>query len=201
MTTLRRLSVFSALLVFMMTAMSFSLNEKLASTTFRLQNLNVAVDGTSTLHDWTIKSAKGQCEVNFELASDKLTGVSGLNFSIPAESLKSGNNMMDNNTYKALKTKEHKNISYVLTTGSVSQVNGTTFQIRTKGKLTIAGTAKETDIVANAVYNAADKSYTISGNKKIKMSQWGVKPPTVMMGTIKTGDEITISFSAKVVNK
>ena len=180
MTTLRRLSVFSALLVFMMTAMSFSLNEKLASTTFRLQNLNVAVDGTSTLHDWTIKSAKGQCEVNFELASD---------------------NMMDNNTYKALKTKEHKNISYVLTSGSVSQVNGTTFQIRTKGKLTIAGTAKETDIVANAVYNAADKSYTISGNKKIKMSQWGVKPPTVMMGTIKTGDEITISFSAKVVNK
>ena len=109
MTTLRRLSVFSALLVFMMTAMSFSLNEKLASTTFRLQNLNVAVDGTSTLHDWTIKSAKGQCEVNFELASDKLTGVSGLNFYIPAESLKSGNNMMDNNTYKALKTKEHKN--------------------------------------------------------------------------------------------
>ncbi len=109
--------------------------------------------------------------------------------------------MMDNNTYKALKTKEHKNISYVLTSGSVSQVNGTTFQIRTKGKLTIAGTAKETDIVANAVYNAADKSYTINGNKKIKMSQWGVKPPTVMMGTIKTGDEITISFSAKVVNK
>jgi len=201
MTTLRRLSVFSALLVFMMTAMSFSLNEKLVTTSFRLQNLTVAVDGTSTLHDWTIKSAQGQCEVNFELASDKLTGVSGLNFSIPAESLKSGNNMMDNNTYKALKTKEHKNVSYVLTSGSVSQVNGTTYQIKTKGKLTISGTTKETDIVANAVYNASEKSYTITGNKKIKMSAWGVKPPTVMMGTIKTGDDITISFNAKVVNK
>lgn len=201
MTTLRRLSVFSALLVFMMTAMSFTLNEKPVTTSFRLQNLTVAVDGTSTLHDWTIKSAQGQCEVNFELSSDKLTGVSGLTFSIPAESLKSGNNMMDNNTYKALKTKEHKNISYVLTSGSVSQVNGTTYQIKTKGKLTISGTTKETDIVANAVYNASEKSYTITGNKKIKMSAWGVKPPTVMMGTIKTGDDITISFKAKVVNK
>jgi hypothetical protein len=199
MTTLRRLSVFSVLLVFMATAMSFSLNGKLTITTFRLQNLNLSVNGTSTLHDWTIKSAKGQCEVNFELASDKLTGVSGFKFSIPAESLKIGHSMMDNNTYKALKTKEHKNISYVLNSGTVSQVNATTYQIKTKGKLTIAGTAKETDIIANATYNAADKSYTIAGTKKIKMSAWGVKPPTVMMGTIKTGDDINISFTAKIV--
>lgn len=199
MTSFRRLSVFAAFLVLALTTMSFSLNGNLDKTAFRLQNLNLEVKGTSTLHDWEIKSAKGQAEVNMELSSDKLTGITGLNFSIPAESLKSGNSMMDNNTYKALKTDKNKNISYVLTAGSVSQVNGNTFQIKTNGKLTIAGTAKETDLVATAKYNAADKSYTISGEKKIKMSQWGVKPPTVMMGTIKTGDDITITFSAKIV--
>ena len=199
MTSFRRLSVFAAFLVIALTTMSFSLNGNLNATAFRLQNLNIEVDGTSTLHDWTIKSTKGQAEVNLELASDKLTGITGLNFSIPAESLKSGNNMMDNNTYKALKTDKNKNISYVLTAGSISQVNGTTFQIKTNGKLTIAGTSKETDLVATARYNAADKSYTISGEKKIKMSQWGVKPPTVMMGTIKTGDDITIKYTAKIV--
>jgi len=200
MTNFRRLSVFTAFLALALTTMSFNLNGSLDKTVFRLQNLNLAVTGTSTLHDWEIKSAKGQAELNLELASDKLTGISGLNFSIPAESLKSGNNMMDNNTYKALKTDKHKNISYVLTAGSVSQVNGSTFQIKTNGKLTIAGTTKETDLVATAKYNAADKSYTISGEKKIKMSQWGVKPPTVMMGTIKTGDEVTIKYNAKIVN-
>ncbi|MGV3658424.1 MAG: YceI family protein [Chitinophagaceae bacterium] len=199
MTSFRRLSVFAAFLVIALTTMSFSLNGNLNATAFRLQNLNIEVDGTSTLHDWTIKSTKGQAEVNLELASDKLTGITGLNFSIPAESLKSGNNMMDNNTYKALKTDKNKNISYVLTAGSISQVNGTTFQIKTNGKLTIAGTSKETDLVATARYNAADKSNTISGEKKIKMSQWGVKPPTVMMGTIKTGDDITIKYTAKIV--
>ena len=200
MTTFRRLSVFSTFLVLMLTTMSFSLNGNGDKTAYRLQNLNIGVTGTSTLHDWEIKSAKGQAEVAFELASEKLTGISGLNFSVPAESLKSGNSMMDNNTYKALKTDKFKTINYVLTSGSVAAVDGNTFQIKTSGKLTIAGTAKETDLVATAKYNAADKSYTITGSKKIKMSQWGVKPPTVMMGTIKTGDDITIKYSAKIAN-
>lgn len=200
MTNFRRISVFTGFLALALTTMSFNLNGSLDKTAFRLQNLNLAVTGTSTLHDWEIKSAKGQAEVNLELASDKLTGITGLNFSIPAESLKSGNNMMDNNTYKALKTDKFKTINYVLTAGSVSQVNATTFQIKTNGKLTIAGTSKETDLVATAKYNAADKSYTIVGEKKIKMSNWGVKPPTVMMGTIKTGDDITIKYSAKIAN-
>lgn len=200
MTNFRRISVFTGFLALALTTMSFNLNGSLDKTAFRLQNLNLEVTGTSTLHDWEIKSAKGQAEVNLELASDKMTGITGLSFSIPAESLKSGNNMMDNNTYKALNTSKHKNISYVLTAGSVTQVNGTTFQIKTNGKLTIAGTSKETDLVATARYNAADKSYTITGEKKIKMSNWGVKPPTVMMGTIKTGDDITIKYSAKIAN-
>ena len=179
--------------------MSFSLQGSLDKTAFRLQNLNLEVTGTSTLHDWEIKSTKGQAEVAFVLASDKLSGIAGLNFSIPAESLKSGNSMMDNNTYKALKTGQHKNISYVLTSGNIAPVDGNTFQIKTTGKLTIAGTTKETELVATAKYNAADKSYTVTGTKKIKMSQWGVKPPTVMMGTIKTGDDISITFNAKIV--
>jgi len=199
MKNFQRFGVFSAFLILVFSSMSFALQGNLDKTAYRLQNLNLEVTGTSTLHDWEIKSAKGQADVNFVLASDKLTGISGLNFSIPAESLKSGNNMMDNNTYKALKTDKFKTINYVLTAGSVTQVDGATFQIKTSGKLTIAGTAKETDLVATAKYNAADKSYTITGNKKIKMSQWGVKPPTVMMGTIKTGDDITISYSAKVI--
>lgn len=179
--------------------MSFSLHGNRNTTAFRLQNLNLAVTGTSTLHDWEIKSTKGQAEVAFVLVSDKLTGISGLNFSIPAESLKSGNSLMDNNTYKALKTGEHKNISYLLTTGNIASIDGNTFQIKTTGRLTIAGTTKETDIVATAKYNAADKSFTVTGSKKIKMSQWGVKPPTVMMGTIKTGDDINITFNARIV--
>jgi hypothetical protein len=125
--------------------------------------------------------------------------VSALNFNLQAESLKSGNNMMDNNTYKALNTSKHKNISFVLSSAKVNALNATTYQIKALGKLTIAGTTRETDLVANAKYNPADKSFTVTGTKAMKMTEYNVKPPTVMMGTIKTGDAINISFNTKIV--
>jgi len=65
------------------------------------------------------------------------------------------------------------------------------------GKLTIAGTVKHTDLVATAKYNPADKSLTITGIKKMKMTDYNVDPPKALMGTIKTGNEIAISFNLK----
>ncbi len=199
MTSLRRLSVFSTLMILFITTLSFNLKGDRFSPSYRSQILSIAVEGTSTLHDWTIKSDKGQCDATLVLANDKLTGLSALNFSVAAESLKSGNSMMDNNTYKALKTGTHKDISFVLTSAVVNAVDAATYQIKASGKLTIAGSTKETDLVATAKYNAADKSFTVSGIKKLKMSEYGVKPPTVMMGTIKTGNDVTISFNTKII--
>jgi hypothetical protein len=31
------------------------------------------------------------------------------------------------------------------------------------------------------------------------MTDYGVSPPTAMLGTIKTGNDITVSFSSKIV--
>jgi hypothetical protein len=47
-------------------------------------------------------------------------------------------------------------------------------------------------------FNPADRSFTISGTKVIKMTDWKVKPPVVMFGTIKTGDQITIGYNLKI---
>src|SRR5688572_28083809 len=71
MTTLRRISDFTGFLALMLTSMSFSLDGNLDKTDFRLQNMSLQVTGTSTLHDWQIKSTKGQAEAAFVLAADK----------------------------------------------------------------------------------------------------------------------------------
>ncbi|MBD0351341.1 MAG: YceI family protein [Flavisolibacter sp.] len=196
----RRMSVPSIALFLIMTMMSFTLKGSLTDVKFHSQSLSLTVSGTSTLHDWDEKSDKGRCEVLLVIDNnDKLTGISGLNFSVQAESLKSGHSLMDNNTYKALKTDTYKTITYVLSTASVTPVNAGTYQIRTTGTLTIAGTTRETDLAATAKYNPSDKSFTITGTKAFKMTDYNVKPPTVMMGTIKTGNEISVSFTTKIV--
>jgi hypothetical protein len=200
MTFLRRLSVFSVALILIITGASFSSGSENNLIKFRSQNLDLSINGTSTLHDWEMKSNKGKCEVVLALDNnDKITQLTGLYFEVLTESLKSEHTSMDDNTYKALNSKNNKTINYVLSSATVTQSDAVTYQIRTIGKLTIAGTTKETDVNAIAKYNAADKSFTITGSKKIRMTDFGVKPPTMMLGTIKTGNDITVSFATKII--
>lgn len=154
-------------------------------------DLNLVVSGTSTLHDWDMKASKGDCEAVFTVnASGHLTALTSLSFVTPAEGLKSEHTGMDKNAYKALKTSQNPNITYTLTSATISP-DGT---IKCMGKLTIAGTTNNADLIASYKLNA-DKSITVSGNKKISMKDFKMEPPTFMMGTIKTGNDVVLKFS------
>jgi polyisoprenoid-binding protein YceI len=39
-----------------------------------------------------------------------------------------------------------------------------------------------------------DQSITFNGSKKIKMTDFGISPPTALMGTMTTGDEVEVIF-------
>lgn len=168
-----------------------------AQAKYHAQELNVTVSGTSTLHDWEMKSSKGQFDASIAIANDHVT-FTNLSFSFPAESLKSGHSMMDKNTYKALNTGKNPTITFVLVSANVTPAGANTYQLKGIGKLTIAGKTLQTDIVATLKYNPADKSFTCTGTKKFNMTEYGVKPPTVMMGAIKTGDAISITYDLNI---
>lgn len=200
MTLYRRISVISALSFLMITVASFSIKDSSNNTKFYSSNMSLSIKGTSSLHDWEMKSSKGKCEVEFVIgANDKITAINSLKFDLDPTSIKSEYTMMDNNTYKALKTKSYKSISFVLASGTVTQTDAVSYVVKVLGNLTIAGKTQKIDLAATAKYNSADKSFTVNGSKKLKMTDYGVDPPTAMLGTIKTGNDITISFTSKIV--
>ncbi|MDB5191013.1 MAG: YceI family protein [Segetibacter sp.] len=171
-----------------------------AQSVFQSQVMNISLTGTSSIHDWEMKAANGKSEATFVVdANGNVSSLSRLSFTLPAKSLKSKHTMMDNNTYKALNTSKNPNIIFVLTSATVSPKGANNYLLNCVGKLTIAGTTKETDLVATGKYNPADKSFTINGVKKMKMTDYNVKPPTVMMGTIKTGNDISIAYNLKFI--
>lgn len=157
---------------------------------------NVTMKGTSSLHDWDMASNKGQIKATFEVSKGQVTGITALSFSIEAESLQSSKKGLDKNAYKALSTHKHKQITFNLTSGRVTAEGGSNFKVTATGNLIIAGTAKATTISANGQYNASTNTITIKGTTKFKMTEYKVVPPTVMLGTIKTGDELTIDYQA-----
>lgn len=166
-----------------------------SQTRYRASNGAITVAGTSTLHDWKETSSKGTVNAVFTMSGSKISDLSLLVFTVPVTSLKSEHKTMDNNTYKALKADKHPEIAYTLSSATVTPVNATTFTIKTRGKLTIAGTTRETDVDATAKVNA-DNSITVSGSKKLKMTDYGVTPPKVMM--IRTGNDLTISYNLRL---
>lgn len=154
-------------------------------------DFNLTVNGTSTLHDWEMKTSKIACNATFTFYEDgELGGLTLLNFTMPAESLKSERSGMDDNAYRSLKTSKNPTITFNLTTATVSS-NGTV--INCNGKLSVAGITKDIDLVAKTKVNA-DKSINVKGSKKINMRDWDIDPPSFMMGAVKTGQDVTISF-------
>ena len=201
----QRISAYSALLILLTTLMSFFASKEKDVTSFSANNVMVAqnvtlvIKGTSTLHDWEMKSEKGRVEVVLGVGTNaKLLGLTGLKFSVEAESLKSDKTMMDNNAYKALKTTSSKHIGFLLTAATITQINENSYEVKAFGKLTVAGTTRDTDVTAEIKYSGADKSFIVTGTKKLKMTDYNVKPPSFMFGTVKTGDEISISFKTKL---
>ncbi len=179
-------------------ALAVCYNALQAQTNYQSNTAQTTVKGTSTLHDWDMTSAKGQTKATFVVDGNKVTGISALSFTVPAESLKSDKSGLDKNAYKALTTDKHANITFTMTSGAITSTGTNTFQVKATGNLNIAGTSKPATITATGQFNPADKSITAKGSTTFKMTEYKVTPPTVMLGTIKTGDEVTIDYQVKL---
>ena len=155
----------------------------------------VAIEGTSTLHDWDMASEKANCDIAFSFDGVSITGLSSLVFTVDAGSLKSHHSGMDKNAYKALNSDKYPEISFASSYANIRPSGTNSYMISAKGKLIIAGVSKDIWIVGVTTVNPADMSVQTIGSAKIKMSEFNVEPPSFMFGAMKTGDEITVKFN------
>jgi polyisoprenoid-binding protein YceI len=171
-----------------------------AQSAYKIQetkDIDMKLSGTSTLHNWVMsaQNTTGVAQFVFKGAGDtQLSSLTSLTFSLLVTDLKSGEKGLDKNAYKALKADQYKDIDYKLTSAIIMPQNEGKYLIKTKGKLTIAGVTKETDMDVYAVVNK-NGSITCTGSDKLNMTDYSVKPPKFMMGAMKTGDAITLNYT------
>ena len=163
-------------------------------------NADIKVLGTSNVHNWSMEDKGVTCTAKFTYAAGKASVPDGLNefgFTFPVHSLKSGKSGMDSKAYNAMKAKNGGNIVFAASSSAVTAGSGSKFTVKSDGKLTIAGVTRPVVLTA-ACEVKEDGSITCTGKDKLLMSDYNIKPPTYMMGMLRTGNALTIDFSMTV---
>ncbi len=154
---------------------------------------SLKVYGTSNLHDWDINAEEQSGIITFK--NLKTATIEKCNLKVVVESLKSGKNGMDKNTFKALNSDSYSTITYHLNAIKNSTDNGDgTFQVKSLGDLTISGVKKE--ISLDFLVTVSQGKIMLTGEKTINMTNYNIEPPKALLGTITTGEEVTIKFSS-----
>jgi len=174
---------------------TFALSSAQAQTRFQsVGNGKLVIKGTSNVHDWDMKSDQGSCSSQFTITkTGTLNGISYINFTVPAESLKSFSTYMDKKAYKALNTDKYNNISFTASSINIKPNGVTGYLLTAKGKLTISGVTKDVVITATGILNA-DKSISYTGAYKLNITDYNVEPPFIMDGAVKSNEFVTVKF-------
>lgn len=149
--------------------------------------------GDSSLHVYhstaTELSGTGEMDVTKPFPAGAIKGFS---FVVPVKGLRSGKAGLDQNMQKALKAEQNPDIVFRLSRLAAEPQAGGGFALKAEGTLSVAG--REKAVVLDARAQAERGKFMIEGEQKLLMTDFGIKPPVMMLGAIKTRDEVTIGY-------
>jgi len=164
------------------------------------KDYTVTILGTSNLHNWneTVATVSGDGSVTWN--EDGTFDLNTINLKMDVHSIKSDmGSIMNNNTYKALKADNNPEIIFVLAIPDKAiKANSAATTVSVKGTLTIAGKTQPIEMQVK-ISMQGHNLLSFTGSQTIKMTDYGISPPTALLGTLKTGDEITIQFKTNFV--
>jgi polyisoprenoid-binding protein YceI len=185
------------LLIFTNVALAGNLH---AQVTYKLNGSKdnlVKVSGKSNVHDWTMNAENPICEASFGVftAEENVPkSLNALSFSVNTKNLKSESTSMNNRTYKAIKADAYPQITFKLRESTVTPLQKNKFSLNATGTLTIAGVSKVITLKVNGEVKS-DNTIVCTGQEKIKLTDYGIQPPSFMLGAMKVGNDLAIAFT------
>jgi polyisoprenoid-binding protein YceI len=155
------------------------------------------ISGTSTVRSFEcsatsfesdVKSAPGA--VTATLAGDK--AITSVAVRVPAAKLDCKNGTMNEHMLKALKANDNPTIVFELASYDLARQDDAV-RVALVGQLTLGGVEKPVTIVATAK-EGPDGALRVSGTHQINMREFGLKPPTLMLGTMKVDEKVKVGF-------
>lgn len=155
------------------------------------------IAGTSTVRSFTCEApafdakieAAGPGAVSALLAGEKAVQTATL--TVAANRMDCGNGTMNGHMARALKSGDFPTITFVLgaydPAKAAAGIAGTI-----EGQLTLGGVTRP--IAVKAAAKDENGALRVTGAYDLDMTQYGLKPPTLMMGTMKVGQVVKVHF-------
>jgi len=157
----------------------------------------ITIKGTSTLHDWKM-DVKAYTSDLHVAQNGTAASIDNVTFSCRTTDLKSESSLMDKKAYEALKSGNFPEIKFEGISKTDIVLNDNKFSGNLKGILNIAGKAETVTIPFSGSVDG-NNTINIVAEADLAMSSFNITPPTAMLGTLKTGDKISISLSLQYV--
>ena len=155
--------------------------------------------GTSTVGDWTCR------EPTIQPAPSSPGGLPGpqpagepsphgMTLVFPVRDIECGNALMNDHLRQALKADRHPTISFSLPSDQLQRaVQAVSAPVVVDGTLTIAGRTEpvQTEVTATPM---PDRGLRVQGEQVLRMSEFGVKPPRLLLGTLEVRDLVRVAF-------
>ena len=159
----------------------------------------ISIKGTSSLHDWEMNLEAFSSAFQLNREGTVIKGFDNVIFSCKATDIKSEHSLMDKKTYDALKADDYPEIKFRATSASALISGDKTFTGSLNGKLDVAGESRDVTLPFKGTI-VDNNTINIVASTDLKMSSFNITPPTALMGTLKTGDQISVEFSLHFVN-
>jgi polyisoprenoid-binding protein YceI len=162
------------------------------------------IAGTSTVRAFQCQAgafdakieSTGADAVAAVLAGEK--AVSTIEVTVPAEKLDCRNGTMNEHMRKALKAKEFPTVVFRAASYDLTRTNESV-GVTLNGTLTLGGVEKPITVNAQAK-PGTDGTLIVSGTREVRMTEFSLKPPTLMLGTMKVDEKITVGFEVVLKN-
>ena len=167
------------------------------------------LEGTSTLHEYesrtstlgfTLMRDGSQADPADAAALDawlRSGSLRGLDLVVPLKTMHSGKPALDKNMLKALRADEFPEIRFLLSATQLGVARGDTLPVSADGSLKVAGHERAITVKGQLVRGEA--GVWLEGSHAMLMSEYGVKPPTMMLGTLKVRDPIVVHYRLLLV--
>lgn len=151
------------------------------------------IDGTSSLHDWTcdVERTEGRFATSSTDDGSSFSVDSG-SLSVSVDDIECGKGTMNKKLRKALTINDAESIDFVLTAARVASTDDGDLSFDFSGDLSIAGTTRPVSLTA--IGSSESDTIRLEGSYSLLQTDFGVDPPSALLGRLKTGDEVTIRF-------